>query len=621
MLSAMRSGKNRYFFYALLGLLALGLIGFGSGNIGGGSARSIGKVGEQSVSINTYANTLNNAVQTMAQRFGRTLSPAEIEGLGLQRNVLSAVLSSAALDNEAKRLGISVGDTAVATTIRQTPSYQGLDGSFDKEAYEFALERSNVSAGENETAIREGLARAMLERAVTSGLTGAQTQAMNLISFANETRDFDWIEIDETNLVQPIPAPTDEQLNAFYTENPDRYTTPVAREITYAWLSPTMVEDQVEIPADELRNAYDLQTERYNRPERRAIDRLVFADNDAAIDARNRLDSGSITFDALITERGLEPGDVDLGELTKDDVSTGAADGLFDQDELGVFGPFDSDLGPAIYRINAILQAEITSFEDAEEELHAEMVGDSAARLVSGLLSDIDERLAAGATLEELTTETQMELGQISFTSESEDSIAAYDEFRDAAEQANVDDFPEVLELSDGGFFALRLNEIKDPTLRPLADVKDMVITDWIAAETAKALQTRGEAIIAEIASGKSIADFDVVVETKTGANRGARDEQLPITLISDLFELDLNAATLAATDDTVVIAQLKNITAVDGETGETAILLDTVNTELRSQVSADILDLFSQALQQDAGVTLNQVVINSVDSQIISGQ
>ncbi|PIB24817.1 hypothetical protein BFP76_06510 [Amylibacter kogurei] len=621
MLSAMRSGKNRYFFYALLGLLAIGLIGFGSGNIGGGSARSIGKVGEQSVPINTYANTLNNAVQTMAQRFGRNLSPAEIEGLGLQRNVLAAVLSSAALDNEAKRLGISAGDVAVATEIRQTPSYQGLDGSFDKEAYEFALERSNVSAGENETAIREGLARAMVERAVATGLSGAQTQAMSLVSFANETRDFDWIEIDETHLEQPVGAPTDEQLNTYYSENPDRYTTPVAREITYAWLSPTMIEDQVEISADELQSAYDLQTERYNRPERRAIDRLVFADNEAATDARNRLDGGAITFDALIAERGLEPEDVDLGEVEKSGVSTSVADGLFDQNELGIFGPFESDLGPAIYRINAIFDAEITSFEDAQEELRAEMVGDSAARLVADMLTDIDERLAAGATLEELATETEMELGQISYTQDSEDSIAAYDEFRDAAEQVNVDDFPEVLELSDGGIFAIRLNEIKDPTLRPLADVKESVVTDWTAAETAKALQARGEAIIAEIAAGKSIADFDIPVETKTGVNRGARDEQLPASLIPDLFDAKTGDSVLAATDDTVLIAQLKNITAVDGDNGETAILLDTVNSELQSQVSNDILDLFAQALQQEAGVTLNQVVINSIDSQIVSGQ
>ncbi len=66
------------------------------------------------------------------------------------------------------------------------------------------------------------------------------------------------------------------------------------------------------------------------------------------------------------------------------------------------------------------------------------------AGIIADRIDSVDDLLAGGATLEELASETEMQLGQIDWTATTNQDIAAYDAFRDAASTAAEGDFPEV---------------------------------------------------------------------------------------------------------------------------------------------------------------------------------
>ena len=160
MLSSMRiSKKNQPFVYGLLGLLALGLVGIASGGVDGSRISSIGKVGEEPIPVTSYAQSLRNTIQNISRQIGRQLTSQEISAYGLQSEALENVVSSAALSNEAKRLKISVVDDLVAEEIIATPTFTSVDGTFDKEAYEFALENSGLDTKEYELQTRKAIAR------------------------------------------------------------------------------------------------------------------------------------------------------------------------------------------------------------------------------------------------------------------------------------------------------------------------------------------------------------------------------------------------------------------------------------------------------------------------------
>ena len=620
MLSSMRGGKNQTVVWILLGLLILGLTGFGIGGLGGGTIRSVGTVGDQPVSIDIYARSLQNAVQNASRQVGRNLSPSEIEALGLPQQVLASVVASSALDNEAAELGISVGDEIVARDIRATPAFQGLDGNFDKEAYDFALERAGVSAKENEDLIRQTAARNLMQAAVATGNTGSADQARILLNFAREARDFTWVAIGADQLTESLPEPSDADLQAQYEETPGLYTTPEARNITYVWLTPTMLEDQVSVDEAQLRESYELQSERFNRAPQIDVDRIVFSDQAEAQAAMDRIAAGEVDFDAVLSERNLDAADAALGTLGASGLSAAAGELLFAQDTPGVYGPAESSLGPALYRVNAFIAAQATSFEEARKELFAELAGEDARRMVNDLVDEIDDLMAAGATLEELAQDTDMQLGTIKLVPDSTDEIAGYGAFRQAAAAANVGDFPEISELSDGGIFALRLDSISEPALQPLADVKDAVVSDWTAAETLRQLETRAAEIKDQILAGTDINSLGLNAQNSAGVTRDTFLESVPLNLVTDVFELEAENMVAQTTGETqVYLAQLTSIAPFDPIEPSNASLLEQVNAQLSSARSADMLNLFAQGLQEKAGVSLNQAAINSVNYQIFS--
>src|SRR5690606_29981298 len=115
-------------------------------------------------------------------------------------------------------------------------------------------------------------------------------------------------------------------------------------------------------------------------PERRIVERLVYPDQAAAEAAKARLDAGT-TFEDLVAERGLTLEAIDMGDVSQEELGE-QGEAIFATDEGQVAGPLSSSLGPALYRVVSILEAEETSFEDARETLAIEIQTDAARRLI-----------------------------------------------------------------------------------------------------------------------------------------------------------------------------------------------------------------------------------------------
>ena len=615
----LRSGKkNNKFMMVIMGLLMLGLTGFGIGGFGGGNLQSIGTVGEESIPVNTYARAYRNAINQMSNRAGRNLSPSEVEQFGISASVLDAVIGLAAIDNEASQLGLSVGDDIVRQQIISNPNFQGLTGSFDKQSYEFYLDRQlNLTPKQFDALLRKENARSILEGSISGGITSSDAIPLALISYVQETRDFDWAWVTELQLAEPVADATDAQLQQYYDANGDKYQSLRSHNVTYVWLSPEMLLEKVDVAEAELRESYEFQADRFNKPEQRALERIVFGTQQEAQNARDSLDALTMTFAQLAEERGLTLADVDLGDVEAKDLSNAAAELVFGSENIGIVGPVDSALGPALFRINAVLAADITSFEEAREELTTELAGEGARRMVSDMVNDIDDLLAAGASVEDLGAETDMQLGTIDFTDESTGGLNGYTEFRKAIQEAKDGDFPEISDLSDGGIFALKVNKVTEPALIPFAKVKNLVATDWKRAETLEQLKIVAENFKSKLEGGSSFADLSLAPNSETAARRDSFFQGMPSSAITEVFNLETGAVLALEGENGVFLARLTGVNAFDAASSENTTAVAQLTNSLNVQIGADVLELYTAALRSTAGVTLNQTAINSINAQI----
>lgn len=597
----------------LMAILAISLLGFGVDGFGGRTT-SIGSVGGRNITTDEYARALQNELRALQAQFGQPVTMEQARMFGLDQAVLEQLVTGAALKNEADRLGISVGDSIVQEEILQVSAFLGAGGQFDREAYRFALQSAGLTEAEFERSIRDDVARTILQMAVMGIASSPEALVDTVMDFQAQSRDISVLTLGSDALDAAIPRPTDAELQAYYEENIARYTLAEGKRIRYAWLTPDMLLDSIEVDQDILRDAYERAGSRFRQPERRLVERLVFPDMAAAERAMARIEAGETSFEALVTERGLSLDDADMGDVTFEQLrEAGAA--VFALTEPGVIGPVSTALGPAIFNMSAILSAQQTSFEDAIPELREELALDRARRILSDDLDLYEDLLAGGATIQQLADETDMRSGTIDWRQGDSSGIAAYEAFRDAARRLQPDDFPEIMILYDGGLFALELIETIPATPQPLDDIRTQVITDWRNARLVELLRLRGTEIKQQLEAGAEFSDLNLTPDSFEGLMRSDFLPGLPRDIIAAVFEMQPGDLRMIEGSREVYLVMLHSIAGPDLLMEDVMRFRGTLAEQLTQSLEQDLFTYFAGALRDGQPIQLDQRVIDAVQA------
>jgi len=451
---------------------------------------------------------------------------------------------------------------------------------------------------------------------VTAGTEMPPVLAQTLLGHRNEQRAFALVRVGPDDLQDFAPDPTESDVRAFYDENTDRYTLPERRRVTYAAVTPQMLAETIEVSDDELRLRYEQNTQQFNTPERRVVDQMAFADMEAAAAARARIEAGETSFAALAEQRGLSEADLSLGPIERSALGPEARDMVFGAAEPGIYGPVTTDLGPSLFRVNAIIAARDTSFEQARDTLRADVARELAQGAVLDTIDPAEDILAAGATIEELADETALALSEATLTSEPGSGVEGDPAFREAAMAAEPGDLPEVIELENGGIAALRVDEVLPPEPQPFDEVRVRVEADWRAAQQRQALIDRAESLQARLQEGRtlpavteeaglSIASFGPTTRADAPRDRVAQP------VLERVFELDEGRSAVVPTGSEVALVVLTDIVPFDATDPASAEQLAQVQTELDQALSNDLLDGFTAEVTGNARPTINQSLID----------
>lgn len=607
------SQTRRAAVWIVVGLLCLGMVGFGATSLTSQNT-TLGSVGSKDISMQGYANALNQQIRAFSEQVGVPINFGQAQALGIDRAVLTQAIADRALDTETEALGLSVGDTFVREQVLLIPAFRGLNGEFDRERYRIQIDGSGQTEAAFEATLREDLSRALLRGAVAGGVDIPAAYGATMMAFEREVRSITWAMVTPAMVTAPAIAPTDADLQAYYDANPQDFTLPEVRNITYAWLTPEMIQGQVTVDDQAVQDLYQQRISEFVRPERRLVERLVFANDADAEAAIARVLTADVTFDALVAERGLNLSDIDLGDVVIEDLGE-AGPGIFAGAVGEVLGPLPSPLGPALFRLNAVLAADETTFADAEADLRLELANDRARRIIGDSAEGITNLLAGGATLEDVAANTDLELGTIAWTAGLSDGIAAYDSFRAAAAVVAPDAFPELQSFEDGGMFLIRLDSVTPPTLQPFADVADRVRAGWDAA--AKTAATLAEAErLAEVIRTAGGFDAPGVTVVPTVAPNLARTEFVegtPPDFLTRAFALAAGDVAVIPHDDGAIILRIDAVTAPDPTDPAVIAARDMLHDETAAAVASDIFDAFAAAIQQGVDIQIDEAALNAV--------
>lgn len=600
--------------WLMTGMLILGLGGFGVTNFGG-NVSSIGSVGDITLSVDDYARAVRQEVAAFSAQLGSQVPVSEAIGFGLDRKALQGLVTRAALDDAALKMGLSVGDQTVAAEVLKISAFQGTSGTFDRAAYRQVLQREGLTEAAFEESVRRDVARSLLQGAVAGGFAAPEALTETLYKWIAERRGFAMIRLTEADLAAPVPAPTDDQLKAYYDANIAAFTHPEAKRIAYAALLPEMIAKDQPVDEAAVRKMYDQRISEFVVPERRLVERLVYPDQAAADAAKAKLDGGA-TFDSLVAERGLTMDAVDMGDVSKPDLGA-AGDAVFaaavDSVVLAA-----SDLGPALFRVNGVLDGEETSFDEAKDGLSEELRMDAARRAISDKVEEIDDLLAGGTSLEDLARETGMEYSTLDHVvgQQGEAPLEGYQAFRAAADKVKDGDFAEAVVLEDGGVVALEFRETVPATPIPFDEAKEKVAESWREAEVKKALSAQAIAFKAAVEGGASLGSLGIVDQTPE-ISRDGFVEGAPQSLLPAVFTMSEGEVRVIEEGDFIALLRLETVKPAEATGEEADALRAALRAQIEQAISQDAFSAFATAVSAEAGISLDQTAINAVNARL----
>lgn len=609
--------------FVLFGMLILSFAVWGIGDIfrSGGRAQTVAEVGDVEIGAQEFSQTLTREMNRLSQRFGSRLELEQARALGIVDQVIGQMVGRALFDQKAQDMGLMVTEKQVRRRITEEDAFRNDLGQFDRNQFALILQRSGLSEQAYVRSLRQELLREQIATAVTDAVTAPKDLAQVLYRYRAEARIPQIIEIPKSTITD-LPDPDDATLEAFYQDVSSDFMAPEYRSVAYIHLEAEDLASEVAVSDAEVEQEFETRKADFAVPEKRRIEQVVFQDEEKAQTAKQQLEEGQ-TFEAVAEQVTGQP-PVALGLTEKKQLPAELAEEAFALPLDETSEPIESAFGWHILKVSEIEPASEPDFGQHRDELRRDIAMGRAVESMVSIANQLDDELAAGATLEEAAQRLNLQVERFDAidsqgrgTDGNAVAEAPGDRFLEVAFELESGSESLLTETSEGDYFVLRVEGVTPAEVRPLADVREDVLDLWRDAQRTERTNAIAEDIAARARQGEpleQIASGDGY-ELRT-LDPLTRFDSDPATLPSPelptkLFELKKGEIAAVTGPDGAFVVRLQEIRPADPSTAEAQIA--TLRAGLAAAMRNDMLEQFVASLRDEYGVEINQGQVENV--------
>jgi peptidyl-prolyl cis-trans isomerase D len=628
MLRGMRKASSNWIgktiMAVVMGVLIISFGIWGIADIFRGFGQStLATIGHTDISTDQFRQLYTDRLQQIGRQFGRPLTMDQARAFGFDRQVLQQTIAEAALDEDARRLGLGQSDEETKRLIFSDPNFRGANGAFDPARFAAAMQQFGYSEARYVAEQRKVSLRRQIAGTISAGIEPPKSMIDALSRFQNEQRSVDFVRLDAAQ-AGAIDPPSPETLAGYFDEHKVQFRAPEYRKIVFVPITPEEIAKWSDVSDDDAKKLYELRKDTLGTPEKREVSQIVFPTMEEAAAARTRIDAGT-PFDEIAKERGLKPSDVDLGSVSKSEIIdpevTKAAFALQTGD---ISQPVQGKFGVTLAKIGKIDPGNVVSYESVAQNLKKEIATDRAKKSVSDLRDKMEDERGGGASV----LEAAKKLGLRAVT------IDAVDRSGRRPDGQLVNDIPRGLDVvtqafnSDvgvdndpisfnGGYVWYDVLGITPSRERNLDEVKDQVEAKWREDQIATKLRAKATDMVQKLDQGGKLADeaasAGLKVEAATGFKREASPPGVPAGLIAAAFRTAKDGAgqTAGASDGQWIVFRVTDISVppLDVASDDVKKMKEQLSRSLEDEGIAQ----YVTKLESNIGTTINEAAFAQV--------
>jgi peptidyl-prolyl cis-trans isomerase D len=628
MLRGMRKASSNWLgktiMAVVMGVLIISFGVWGIADIFRGFGQSrLAKVGHIEISTEQFRRLYTDKLQQIGRQFGQSLTMEQARAFGIDRQVLQQTIAEAALDEEARQLGLGQSDAETMRLIFSDPNFQSAAGKFDPARFEATIRQFGFTEQRYIADQRRVTLRRQIAGTISAGIEPPKVMIEALSRYQNEQRSIDYVKLDAAQ-AGTIDPPSPETLAGYFDDHKAQFRAPEYRKIAFVAITPEDIGKWSAVSDEDARKLFEQRRDKLGTPEKREVSQIVFPNPDEAAAARNRIASG-LSFDDLAKERGLTQADIDLGQITKSEIIDKAiADAAFSLPSGEISQPVQGSFGVVLVKIGKIEPGVEASYESIAASLKKEIAIERARKSVADLRDKMEDERGGGASV----IEAAQKLGLTAVT------IDAVDRSGRQLNGQMVSSIPRGLEVvsqafaSDvgvdndpisfnGGYVWYDVLGIIPSRERSLDEVKEQVETRWHDEQVVSRLRTKATEMVQKLDQGGKLADeaasAGLKVETTAGFKRDASPPGLPASAVAAAFRTvkDGSGQTAGAGANEWIVFRVTDISVppVDLASDDVKKLKETLQRGLNDeQISQYVVKL-----ESEIGTTINEAAFAQV--------
>ena len=628
MLRGMRKASSNWLGKAVMAVvMGVLIVSFGIWGIAdifrGFGQSTLAKVGHSEISLNQFRQLYTDRLQQIGRQFGRPLTMEQARAFGLDRQVLQQTIAEAALDEDARRLGLGQSDDETMRLVFSDPNFQGVNGKFDPQRFQAMIRQFGFSEQRYIADQRRVSLRRQIAGSIAAGLDPPKTLIEALSRFQNEQRSIEYVKLDAAQ-AGPIDPPSPETLAGYFDDHKTQFRAPEYRKLSFVPITPEEIGKWSEVSDDDAKKLFKQRRDRLGTPEQRQVSQIVFPNAEEAQAARTRI-TGGLSFDDLAKERGLSSTDVDLGMVAKSAIlDPEIANAAFSLPSGDVSQPVQGKFGVALVKVGTIQPGTEPSYESLATDLKKEIATERARTKVAELRDKMEDERGGGASV----IEAAQKLGLTPVTVEAVDRsgrmpngqlVTGIPNGLDVVSQAfnsdvGVDNDPISFKSGYAWYDVLAITPSRE---RNLDEVKDQVETKWRDDQISARLRTKATEMVQKLEQGGKLADeaaaVGLKVETAAAFKRDASPTGVPSATIAAAFRTakDGVGQTPGSGGSEWIVFRVTDITVppVDLSTDDMKRLKETLERAMTDEQVAQ----YVTRLEKDIGTSINEAAFAQV--------
>lgn len=634
MLDRMRRHQNLLKWSLAPLILAFGLF-FVPRNPSAGAAPDVvlAEVQGETITVAEFQRRYNLQMQQYRNAYGGQISEQMLRQLGIDQQILQALVDEQAMVAEARRQNFSVSDAEVRQRILSLPAFMENGVFIGETRYRQLLSAQNppLTTREFEDQLRQAILAEKLRTSVAGWMSVSDADVAAEFRRRNEKVKLDVVPLTADAFRSQVKV-EDADLQKRFDANKESYRIGEKRKVKYALLEVEKVRETVQVPDADVEAFYTQNKAQYSTEGRVRASHILLkteGKDDATVKARAeallaQAKAPNADFAALARANSEDEGSAVNGG----DLNYFGKGQMVPEFEAAAFGLKPGQISDLVkttfgYHIIKVVDSQpetVRPVADVKPEIIDQLKWQKAQQQAEQIGKAMEAAIKSAADMEKVAKERGIAVVESPFFLRDEPigDLGAAPDVANRAFTMKDGEVTPVLRVSRGWVFATPAGK-QDSYIPQLAEVTDRVRDDVIRDKAAELLKTRAAAIAADL---KKAPDFAAAVkkagfEVKT-SELIARGGSLPDIGPNAEVETAVFGAAPGTVTDAITTATGSVIVRVAEKADVTEQQIADGRDALREELTGQRRDQFFSAYMAKAKTALKIDIKQDVLAQVM---